>query len=102
MTDVLDPTTAYLLLFIILVFAGLGIGYTAGGQLGLIGSAIFAGVLGFAAGLYTTRETTDIFGSLLLTGGFAAVIGIFLPLTVTWSVAVFLVGFILGMRNERR
>lgn len=102
MTEMMDPAPAYLLLFVLLILAGLGIGYSAEGSIGMLGNVIFAGFLGFVSGLYTAREETDVFGSLLITGGFTALVAWFLPLTVTWSIAIFLVGFVIGMRAETR
>ncbi|MDY6761780.1 MAG: hypothetical protein SVY41_01905 [Candidatus Nanohaloarchaea archaeon] len=101
MTDVLDPSKAYIILFAALVLLGLGVG-AAGAGLGVVGAVLVAALLGFVAGLYTERESTDIFGSLVLTAGFTAVVGWMLPLSITWTVAVFLLGFIAGMRTERR
>ncbi|MDY6769583.1 MAG: hypothetical protein SVU88_01285 [Candidatus Nanohaloarchaea archaeon] len=102
MSEALDPTQSYVLLFILLIVAGVGVGLAAGPRLEVIGSAALVGIIGFVSGLYTSREETDLFGSLLLTGGATALVAVFLPLTVTWSIAVFLVGFIAGMRSERR
>ncbi len=101
MTDVLDPSTAYLILFTVLFLAGIGIG-VAGAGFGVLGSGLIVALLGWVAGMYTSRESTDIVGSLLLTAGFTAVVGWMLPLSVTWTIAIFLLGFIAGMRTERR
>lgn len=102
MSELLDPSHTHAIFFVLALLAALGVGYTAGGSLGMLGSVLFTGFLGFVAGLYTSREETDIFAALVLTGGFTALVGLFLPLSVNWSVAIFLVGFIVGMRTERR
>ncbi|MFB6265479.1 MAG: hypothetical protein ABEI07_00160, partial [Candidatus Nanohaloarchaea archaeon] len=60
------------------------------------------GILGFVAGIYSSREENDLFGSLVLTGGFTALVVWLLPLGMEWGIAIFLVGFIAGMRTERR
>ncbi|MFB6265559.1 MAG: hypothetical protein ABEI07_00570 [Candidatus Nanohaloarchaea archaeon] len=102
MSEILDPTYAYILLFSVLVIVGIGAGYTAGERLGTVGSIALVGIIGFVSGLYTSREEADLFGSLVLTAGFAVLVAWFLPLALTWSLAVFLVGFIAGLRTERR
>ncbi len=101
MTDVLDPTPAHLLFFSLLIAAAAGIGYTMGGRLGLFGSAVFAGIIGFAAGLYAEGEEASPVAIAVVAGGLTAVTLVFLPLSLTWGTAVFLVGFAVGMRTER-
>lgn len=102
MTDLLDPTKAYLLLFTVLILGGLGVGYTAGDRLSVLGSVIFAGGLGFVSGIHASREEVELLASMLVTGGLTALVVMFLPLGVDWGIAVFLIGFILGMRTDRR
>ncbi|MCJ7478557.1 MAG: DUF4407 domain-containing protein [Candidatus Nanohaloarchaeota archaeon QJJ-7] len=102
MSEVLDPAYIYILLFIGLLIVGLGLGYNASDAIGGTGSIALTVILGFLAGIYSSREENQLFGSLALTTGFTLIVVWLLPLGLEWGIAIFLIGFIIGMKTERR
>lgn len=103
MAELTDATTVYLLVFIVLFGGAVAAGvvfdeYNVTGTTG----GIVLGLFGFVAGNHVSSNQTEWLGVLVVTGGMAAVVAHFLPFQLIHGVAVFLIGYVIGMQTSRR
>lgn len=97
----MDPLPTYIIAFLVLGAAAAGLGFWAAGTTSIIGSFFLAAILGFAGGIYAARERNEWFGSFVVMAALTGVVMSFLPLGTVRGLAVFVAGFVVGMRTER-
>ncbi|MFB6265845.1 MAG: hypothetical protein ABEI07_02045 [Candidatus Nanohaloarchaea archaeon] len=102
MGEMLDPTPSYILLFASILGGGALIGFFFGRRLGLLPSLVVMALLGFVAGVYTSRESVEPVGSLTVSLVAASVLSYFLEPGFFLEIGVFLAAVLAGLKVERR
>lgn len=103
MAEFTDPLIAYLVGLLLLIAGAAGAGYLLTDHLtGAVPTAVVIGIIGFVSGLYVAANQGEWFGFMFVSGGAALVLAYFLPLEFVQAIAVFLIGYIVGLRTERR
>lgn len=103
MTEITEPGFAYIILFIGIILGAVGIGWFLAEQVtGTVVGAIILALFGFVGGIHVSSNRGEWVGFLLVAGGFSAIIAYFLPMQIVEGVAAFGIGYVLGLRTERR
>lgn len=103
MAEFADPLVAYLVLFLILIGGAAATGwYLTEHITGFALAAVIIGILGFVSGLHVVSNQAEWFGLLIVMGIVSLTLAYFLPITVLQAAGVFVVGYFVGMRTERR
>lgn len=103
MAEFTDPLAAYLLAILLLVAGIAGVGYVLTDHVtGFAPSAAVIAVIGFVSGMYVSSNQGEWFGFMIVIGGIGLILTYFLPIGAVHAIAAFLIGYIIGMRTERR
>lgn len=102
MSDMLDPLANFFVIMGVLVVLSVGVGLFLPDTIGMVGTVIFLGLFGFLSGHYMESNEGEWFGFLLASGLLAAIIAYFLPLPLPVELAIFVIGYVIGMETERR
>lgn len=102
MSDILDPLANFFVIMGVLVVLAVVVGLFLPDTLGIVGTVVFLGLFGFLSGHYMESNEGEWFGFLLASGVLAAIISYFLPLSMPIDLAIFVVGYVIGMETERR
>ncbi len=103
MAEFTDPLAAYILTILLIVLGLAGAGYVLTDHVtGFAPSAAIIAFIGFISGLYITSNRGEWFGFMIVIGVASLILAYFLPISFVHAVAAFLIGYIIGMRTERR
>ncbi len=102
MTEITDAGIVYLVTIGVAIIAAAGAGWYVAEQLSTVITAIILLLLGYFGGIHVASNNAEVIGFSLLALIVVTIFAYMLPITVLGGLALFIVGYLLGMQTERR
>jgi hypothetical protein len=102
MAEFTDASVAYIGIILVAVTVAAGAGWYIAEQVSTIAIAVIFPLFGYVGGMHIASNRAETVGFSVFAILIAAVFAYMLPIEVLGGVALFVVGYLLGMQAERR